>query len=142
MSRGFRIRNKDPELCSDQPFFCFFVTIDEIDRDTFFLYCNEFLVPTLFNADKHYFSEQLVTFHNSIHYYCDNLLGNIDLVKMLTPDSSAVVFFIVCAPYLDTCMYEIDYCLMLRDNIYDFLRNVENDANDRAMVENKNKGLS
>ena len=44
--------------------------------------------------------------------------------------------------YLDTCMYEIDYCLMLRDNIYDFLKNVENDANARAMVENKNKGLS
>lgn len=36
--------------------------------------------------------------------------------------------------YLDTCMYEIDYCLMLRDNIYDFLKNVENDANDRVMV--------
>ena len=36
--------------------------------------------------------------------------------------------------YLDTCMYEIDYCLMLRDNIYDFLKNVENDANDHDLV--------
>lgn len=36
--------------------------------------------------------------------------------------------------YLDTCMYEIDYCLMLRDNIYDFLRNVENDKTDHDLV--------
>jgi len=39
-----------------------------------------------------------------------------------------------CLEYLDTCMYEIDYCLMLRDNIFDFLLNVEEDANDRDMV--------
>lgn len=36
--------------------------------------------------------------------------------------------------YLHTCMCEIDYCLMLRDNIYDFLRNIENDENDWDMV--------
>lgn len=39
-----------------------------------------------------------------------------------------------CIEYLDTCMYEIDYCLMLRDNIYDFLRSIEDDIDDRNMV--------
>ena len=39
-----------------------------------------------------------------------------------------------CIKYLDIYMCEIDYCLMLRDNIYDFLRNIENDSTDHDMV--------